>query len=106
MRDLARADFKTIKTFISNNVTAERLLVDIIQASSLENFHQSSKLTSSTHHLDTPASKMIPSKLLLKTTKSSDMPSIVNQQSEISIKESNITTTTTTTCSSTPEQVT
>lgn len=30
MRDLARADFRTIKTFITNNVTAERLLVDII----------------------------------------------------------------------------
>ena len=31
MEDLAKADFRTIKTFIANNITAERLLVDILQ---------------------------------------------------------------------------
>jgi len=30
MEDLAKADFRTIKTFITNNITAERLLVDIL----------------------------------------------------------------------------
>ena len=33
MEDLAKADFRTIKTFIANNITAERLLVDILQTS-------------------------------------------------------------------------
>ena len=33
MEDLAKADFRTIKTFIANNITAERLLVDILQSS-------------------------------------------------------------------------
>ena len=30
MEDLAKADIKTIKTFIDNNITAERLLVDVL----------------------------------------------------------------------------
>ena len=30
MEDLAKADVKTIKTFIDNNITAERLLVDVL----------------------------------------------------------------------------
>ena len=29
MEDLAKADFRTIQTFITNNITAERLLRDI-----------------------------------------------------------------------------
>ena len=29
----SRADFRTIKTFITNNITAERLLVDILHQS-------------------------------------------------------------------------
>ena len=33
MEDLAKADFRTIKTFITNNITAERLLVDILHQS-------------------------------------------------------------------------
>jgi len=31
MEDLTKADFRTIKTFITNNITAERLLRDILQ---------------------------------------------------------------------------
>ena len=31
MEDLAKADAKTVKTFIDNNITAERLLVDVLQ---------------------------------------------------------------------------
>ena len=30
MEDLAKADIKTIRTFIDNNITAERLLVDVL----------------------------------------------------------------------------
>jgi len=30
MDDLAKADLKTIKTFIDNNITAERLLADVL----------------------------------------------------------------------------
>ena len=30
MEDLAKADIKTVKTFIDNNITAERLLVDVL----------------------------------------------------------------------------
>ena len=30
MRDLARADYSTVKTFVTNNVTAERLLADVL----------------------------------------------------------------------------
>lgn len=30
MDDLAKADAKTVKTFIDNNITAERLLVDVL----------------------------------------------------------------------------
>ncbi len=36
MEDLAKADFRTIKTFITNNITAERLLLDILQQSTGE----------------------------------------------------------------------
>lgn len=36
MEDLAKADFRTIKTFITNNITAERLLVDILHQSVTE----------------------------------------------------------------------
>ena len=31
MEDLAKADAKTVRTFIDNNITAERLLVDVLQ---------------------------------------------------------------------------
>ena len=31
MEDLSKADFRTIKTFITNNITAERLLKDVLQ---------------------------------------------------------------------------
>lgn len=31
MEDLAKADAKTIKTFIDNNITAERLLADVLK---------------------------------------------------------------------------
>ena len=44
MEDLTKADFRTIKTFISNNVTAERLLVDILQSSTGEK-HKSAAVT-------------------------------------------------------------
>ena len=40
MQDLAKADFRTIKTFITNNITAERLLVDILQSSTGEKMAQ------------------------------------------------------------------
>ena len=30
MEDLAKADVKTIRTFIDNNITAERLLADVL----------------------------------------------------------------------------
>ena len=36
MEDLAKADFRTIKTFITNNITAERLLLDILQQSATQ----------------------------------------------------------------------
>ena len=36
MEDLTKADFRTIKTFITNNITAERLLLDILQQSANE----------------------------------------------------------------------
>ena len=32
MRDLARADYSTVKTFITNNVSAERLLADVLNS--------------------------------------------------------------------------
>ena len=32
MRDLARADYSTVKTFITNNVSAERLLTDVLNS--------------------------------------------------------------------------
>ena len=31
MEDLGKADAKTIKTFIDNNITAERLLADVLK---------------------------------------------------------------------------
>ena len=43
MEDLAKADFRTIKTFIQNNITAERLLVDILQNSTGEKSASSKK---------------------------------------------------------------
>ena len=48
MEDLAKADFRTIKTFITNNITAERLLVDILHQSVNEKPAQSSAQKSST----------------------------------------------------------
>ena len=33
MEDLSKADFRTIKTFITNNISAERLLKDVLQQS-------------------------------------------------------------------------
>ena len=36
MEDLAKADFRTVKTFITNNITAERLLRDILQQASVD----------------------------------------------------------------------
>jgi len=36
MEDLAKADFRTVKTFITNNITAERLLRDILQQACLD----------------------------------------------------------------------
>ena len=49
MQDLAKADFRTIKTFITNNITAERLLVDILQSSTGEKrAHQASKTEAGT----------------------------------------------------------
>lgn len=44
MEDLSKADFRTIKTFIQNNITAERLLVDILQTSTGEKSTSSKKL--------------------------------------------------------------
>ena len=46
MEDLAKADFRTIKTFITNNITAERLLVDILHQSVNEQPAQSSQKSS------------------------------------------------------------
>jgi len=44
MEDLAKADFRTIKTFISNNVTAERLLKDILQEAHPDKKHSAELL--------------------------------------------------------------
>ena len=44
MEDLSKADFRTIKTFIQNNITAERLLVDILQTNTGEKSTSSKKL--------------------------------------------------------------
>lgn len=54
MEDLAKADIKTIRTFIDNNITAERLLVDVLHPKKEQKQEKIRQTKDSTHSAEKP----------------------------------------------------
>jgi hypothetical protein len=54
MEDLAKADIKTIRTFIDNNITAERLLVDVLHPKKDAKQEKGKQAKQSTHSGEKP----------------------------------------------------